>query len=145
MHELNKKSQTTENDQNHQHCLKYHQVISTTQHAFLQTTDHHFIWLVLILNFDQRFFSSFKVETNVMDSMLASAVVYRGFKLRSGQAKDYAICMCCFSAKYAALSRKSKDWLARNRDKVSEWGDMSICGLLFQWANTIKAQLSVLV
>jgi len=27
---------------------------------------------------------------------------------------------------------KSKDWLARNQDNVSEWGDMSTCGLLFQ-------------
>jgi hypothetical protein len=25
------------------------------------------------------------------------------------------------------------------------WGDMSICGLLFQWASIIKIQLSVLV
>jgi hypothetical protein len=28
--------------------------------------------------------------------------------------------------------RKSKDWLARNQNNVSEWGDMSIRGLLFQ-------------
>jgi hypothetical protein len=28
---------------------------------------------------------------------------------------------------------------------VSEWSDMSTCGLLFQWASTIKIQLSVLV
>ena len=27
---------------------------------------------------------------------------------------------------------KSKDRLARNQDNVSEWGDMSIRGLLFQ-------------
>ena len=139
MHELNKKSQTPANDQNHQHCLKYH-----TTYIF---TDNwpSFHLTCLYIKFQSEIFSSFKVETNVMVSMLASAVVYRGFKLRSGQAKDYAICMCCFFAKHAALSRKSKDWLARNRDKVSEWGDMSICGLLFQWANTIKAQLSVLV
>jgi hypothetical protein len=26
----------------------------------------------------------------------------------------------------------SKDWLARNQDNVSDWGDMSINGLLFQ-------------
>jgi len=31
-----------------------------------------------------------------------------------------------------ALRRKSKDWLARNQDNVSEWGDMSIRGLMFQ-------------
>ena len=31
-----------------------------------------------------------------------------------------------------ALRRKSKDWLARNQDNVSEWGDMSIRGPMFQ-------------
>jgi hypothetical protein len=41
------------------------------------------------------------------------------------------------------IVRKSKDWLARNQDDVSEWGDMSIRGLLFQWASTIKIHLSV--
>jgi hypothetical protein len=40
--------------------------------------------------------------------------------------------MCCFSAKHAALRRKSKDWLTRNQDNVYESGNMSICGLLFQ-------------
>jgi hypothetical protein len=35
--------------------------------------------------------------------------------------------------------------LARNQDNVSEWGDMSIRGLLFQWASTKQIQLSVLV
>ena len=51
---------------------------------------------------------------------------------RSDQMKDYEIGICCFSAKYAALRKKSKDWLARNQDNVSEWGDMSINGQLFQ-------------
>jgi len=60
----------------------------------------------------------------------------------SGQTKDYKIGICCFSAKHEALRRKSKDWLAQNQDNVSEWGDMSIRGLLFQWASTIKIQLS---
>jgi hypothetical protein len=49
-----------------------------------------------------------------------------------GQTKDYKNGICCFSAKYAALRRKSKDWLARNQNNVSEWSDMSIRGLLFQ-------------
>jgi hypothetical protein len=35
---------------------------------------------------------------------------------------DYEIGICCFSAKHTALRRKSKDWSARNRDNVSEWG-----------------------
>jgi hypothetical protein len=35
--------------------------------------------------------------------------------------------------------------LAGNQDNVSEWSNMSIRGLLFQWASTIKIQLSVFV
>ena len=42
-----------------------------------------------------------------------------GFEPRSGQTKDYEISICCFSAKHAALRRKSKDWLARNQAYVS--------------------------
>ena len=77
--------------------------------------------------------------------MLASSVVDRGFELKSGKTKDYNIGICCFSSKYATLRRKSNDWLAKNQDNVSECDDMSIRGLLFQWASTIKMQLSVLV
>ena len=68
----------------------------------------------------------------VMISWLASSEVDRGFEPRSGQTKDYKIGICYFSTKHAALRRKSKDWLTRNQDDVSEWGDMSICELLFQ-------------
>jgi len=46
--------------------------------------------------------------------------------------------MFCFSAKHAALRSKSKDWLARYPNNLSEWSDMSIRGLLFQWASNIK-------
>ena len=46
---------------------------------------------------------------------------------------------------YAALRRKSEDWLARNQNNVSDWSDMFTRKLLFQWASTIKIQLSVLV
>ena len=80
-----------------------------------------------------------------MVSVLTSSAVDRGFNSRSGQTKDYKIDICSFSAKHAALRRKSKDWLARNQDNVSEWGDMSIHKLLFQWASTVKIQLSMLV
>ena len=64
--------------------------------------------------------------------VLVLSVVDHGFELSLGQTKDYKIGICCFSDKHAALSRKSKDWLAQNQDNVSEWGDMSIRGLLFQ-------------
>jgi hypothetical protein len=53
----------------------------------------------------------------IMVSVLAS--VDRGFGPRSGQTKDYKICICCFSAKHAALRRN-------NPNNVSEWSDMSI-------------------
>ena len=71
-----------------------------------------------------------------MVSVLASSTVDRGFEPRSGRTKDYKIGICCFSAKHAALRRKSKDWLARNQDNVSEWSDMSTRRLFFQLANT---------
>jgi hypothetical protein len=68
----------------------------------------------------------------VMVSVLASSAEVRGFEPRSGQTEDYEIGICCLSTKHAALRRKSKDWLAQNQDNVSEWGNMSIRGLLFQ-------------
>jgi hypothetical protein len=67
-----------------------------------------------------------------MVSVLASSAVDRGFEPRSGQTKHYKIGISCFSTKHAALRRKSKDWLARNQNNVSEWSDMSTRELLFQ-------------
>ena len=67
-----------------------------------------------------------------MVSVLASSAVDSGFEQRSRQTKDDEIGICCFSAKHATLWRKSKNWLARNQNNVSERGDMSIRGLLFQ-------------
>ena len=78
---------------------------------------------------------SYKVRNcigGVMVSILTSSVVDRGFEPRPGQTKDYDIGICCFSAKYAALRRKSKDWFARDKNNVSEWSCMSTRGLLFQ-------------
>ena len=68
----------------------------------------------------------------IMVSVLASRAVDHGSESRSVQTKDYEIGICCFSAKYTALRRKNKDWLARNQSNVSVCGDMSICGLLLQ-------------
>jgi hypothetical protein len=65
-----------------------------------------------------------------MFSSLALSAVDRDIEPRSGQTKDYRIGICCFSAKHAALRRKSKDWLARNQNNVSEWNDMQVN---FQW------------
>jgi hypothetical protein len=80
-----------------------------------------------------------------MVSVLPSSAVDRGFESWSGQTKDYEIGICCFSAKYTTLRWKSKDWLARNQNNMSEWSDMSTRGLLFQLASIIKIQLSMLV
>ena len=67
-----------------------------------------------------------------MVSVLAFSAVDRGFEPRSGKIKDYEIDICCFCAKHATLRRKSKYWLARNQNNVSEWSDMYIRGLLCQ-------------
>ena len=80
-----------------------------------------------------------------MVSMLASSVIDRGFDTWPCQTKDYTFGICCFSAKHAALKRKSNDWLPRNQDNVSELGNISIRGLLFQWTSTVKIQPIVLV
>ena len=61
------------------------------------------------------------------------------------QTKDYQIDICCFSAKYAALKCKNKEWLAQNQDNVSEWDDMSTRGLYSFSDLTQQFQLSVLV
>ena len=65
-----------------------------------------------------------------MVSVLAQSVVDRGFEPGSRQTKDCEIGICCFSAKEAALRRKSKDWLAQNQNNVSEWSDMSCVELV---------------
>ena len=83
--------------------------------------------------------------TVVIVGVLAPSVVDRVFEPRSGQTKNYKIGMCCFSTKHTTLRSKSKVWLAHNQNNVSEWSDKSTRGLLFQRANTIKIQLSVLV
>ena len=59
-----------------------------------------------------------------MASVLAWSVVDRGFEPRTGQTKDYEMCICYFFAKRAALRSKSNYWLALNQYNVSEWSDM---------------------
>ena len=89
--------------------------------------------------------SKFNRVGGVMVSVLASSAVDGGFELRSRQTEDDKIGICCFSDEHATLWRKSRDWLARNQNNVSERGDMSIRRLLFQWVSIIKIQLGVLV
>jgi hypothetical protein len=52
---------------------------------------------------------------NVLGRKVVSGTFDRGFD----QATNYKICISRFSAKQAALRRKSKDWLGRNQDNVS--------------------------
>ena len=59
-----------------------------------------------------------------MVSVLTMRAVDRGFEPSSGQTKDYEILISWFSAKHAALRKKSKDWLVQNQDGVSEWDNM---------------------
>ena len=80
-----------------------------------------------------------------MVSVLASSAVDRAIELNLGHTKDATIDMCCFSAKHATLRRNGKEWLARNQDNVSKWGDKFIRGLLFLLISTITIKLSVLV
>jgi hypothetical protein len=67
----------------------------------------------------------------VIVGVLASSGRLCGFEPRSGQTKEYEFGICCFSDKHTALRRKSKDWLARNQNIVSEWKDMSISDCCF--------------
>ena len=53
-----------------------------------------------------------------MVSMLVLIAVDHGVKPGLGQTKGYEIGFCCFSAKHAALRRKSKDWSVWNQDNV---------------------------
>jgi hypothetical protein len=77
---------------------------------------------------------------SVMVSVLTPSTVYCGYELRSCQTKEYQIGICCFSAKNAALRRKSKDWLVRNQNNVSEWSDISTQLLLL--AHLAKGNVS---
>jgi hypothetical protein len=47
--------------------------------------------------------------SGVMVSVVASSAVYQGFERQLGHIKEYEIGICCFSAKHAALRKKSKD------------------------------------
>ena len=73
--------------------------------------------------------------------LLTSSAVDRGFEPRSVQTKDFKIGICCFSATHGVLRRNSKDWLARNQNNVTEWGDMSTRRLLIQSASTQRVGL----
>jgi len=60
-----------------------------------------------IVLFIQPFSDSDYPFGGVIDSVLASSVVDRGFEPRSGQIIGYEIGICCFFTKYKALRSKS--------------------------------------
>ena len=100
--------------------------------TFSEWIKHHISW------------DTFPITDNlisgIMVNVLASSVVDRGFKPRSGQTKNYKIGVCCFPTKHAPLRRKNKDWLARNQYNVSKWGNISTRGLLVYY----KADLIII-
>jgi len=81
-------------------------------------SNYHSNFSILLIMF------AFKNKANgisgVMVSLLTSSTVDRAFEPRSTGQTNNKIGICCFSAKHAALRRKSKDWLVRNQDNVSE-------------------------
>jgi hypothetical protein len=119
-------------------------LLNIQRYCKLSITDNHIYGVMvsvltsptLLLNI--RSYCKLSITDNhiygVMVSVLTSSAVHRGFEPLISQTKDYKIGICFFSAK----KRKSKDGLARNQDNVSEWDDMSIQGVLFQWASTQK-------
>ena len=105
-------------------------------------TTPFFLWFHYATCYDI-FFSMWLLTCSGVRMLALSVVNNRGFESQSGQIKDYKIGICCFSAEHAALKIKSNDWLARNQDNMCKWGDMSIRGLLLQWASTIKKKMHV--
>jgi hypothetical protein len=68
---------------------------------------------------------SVPVIGGVMVSVPVIGVVDCGLELWSSQTKVYKTDICYISANHAALRSKSKDFLARYQDNVSEWSYMS--------------------
>ena len=62
-----------------------------------------------------------------MVSVLASSVVDRGFESRSGQTKDYAIGICCFSAKHTGIKEKEQRLVGSESERyVYLWTVVSV-------------------
>ena len=74
----------------------------------------------------------------VMLSVLPSSAVDRGFEPRSGQTKVYAICICCFFAKHAALRGPNHNPTPNNNPNrnisiVTKWKVMDTARWLLQY------------
>ena len=57
--------------------------------------------------------------------------------IRNPVGSNQRICTLIFVASLLSTQHYGEraDWSARNQNNVSEWSDMSTCGLLFQWTN----------
>ena len=73
--------------------------------------------------------------------MLATSLVDHGFQLCSGQTKDNKIDICCFSAKHVVLRSKSSQVGPENKDKMSEWGNISTYMTNTKHAHKLSAYL----
>ena len=65
-----------------------------------------------------------------MVSVFESSVVKRTFKPMSGQAENYNIGICCFSAKHTELMSKSKD--SNPRSTTLEASTLPITPLIYR-------------
>ena len=71
------------------------------------------------VNYSYLFLINVYRHGGVMVSVLASSVEGRGNDPRPGQTKDIKIGICCFSAKHASFTSKSRDWSAHSQNNVS--------------------------
>lgn len=85
-----------------------------------------------LLNISNRF-------RRIMVREFASRELYRGFKLRWGQTKDYIFSISCIQLRMQPYGQEKERYcLARNQRIVSEWSHMNTFWLLFQSVSTIK-------
>ena len=86
----------------------------------------YYRWLQGRIQFMWRSWLSPSVKFNRIGSVMVSVLASVELGSTPGRVKPKTkIGICCFSAKHATLSRKSKFWLARNQNNVSEWSDIS--------------------
>ena len=84
-----------------------------------------------LLTFNFSLYLLYNVRKHVWDtkgvivSVLELSATDRGFESRSSQTKDYKIGICCLSANHTAVRKKSKDWFARNPNKMSAWSSQT--------------------
>ena len=72
----------------------------------------------------------------VMVSMLTLSAVDRGFESRSVKPKTIKLVFVASPLSTQHSGERTKTGWLGIRNNVSEWGDMSIHGLLFQFAST---------